>query len=207
MDETTANDIDMHEEVALKLMCDETSVYDDIVHDYVPAIQAWLLLLPFGLSREDAENIACEAVMRLWEKRDKYDESKGNVRNYLFQIAKNLLLDRPKSGRFKTMRKERKVSDEYLKNLAAPKKKSVNESSENQDRPILIALRETLRELPDIQRKILLEDAGMTEELPAAELGKILGGIPAGTIRQYRKRGKDTLRRKLTERGFGGTKG
>ena len=207
MDDVTAKNTDVHDDIALKLICGEESVYEDIVRNYAPAIQAWLLSLPFGLSRDDAEDLVCEAIMRLWEKRERYDDSKGSVRSYLYKIAKNLLLDRPKSSRFKTMQQERHVSDEYMKNLAAPKKKSASKSPEDQDMPILIAVRETLRELPEMQRKVLLEDAGATEELPAPELGEILGGIPAGTIRQYRKRGKDTLRRKLTERGFSGTKG
>ena len=207
MDDVTAKSTDVHEDIAIKLVCSEESVYEDIVRNYAPAIQAWLLSLPYGLSPDDAEDIVCEGIMRLWEKRENYKESEGTVRNYLYKIAKNLLLDRPKTSRFKTMQQERHFSDEYLKNIAAPKKKSARKSSEDQDMPILIVLREAIRELPEMHRKVLLEDAGATEELPAAELGKILGGIPAGTIRQYRKRGKDTLRRKLAERGFGGTKG
>lgn len=207
MDDVTAQSTDVHDDIALKLICGDKAVYEDIVRNYAPAIQAWLLSLSFGLSREDAEDLVCEAIMRLWEKREQYDDSRGgSVRSYLYKIAKNLLLDRPKSSRFKTMQQERHVSDEHLKNLAAPKKRSASKSPEDQDIPILVALRETLRELPKMQRKILLEDAGVTEELPAHELGEILGGIPASTIRQYRKRGKDTLRRKLAERGFDGTK-
>ena len=207
MDDVTAKSTDVHDDIALKLICGEESVYQDIVRIYAPAIQAWLLSLPFGLSPDDAEDIVCEAIMRLWEKREQYDDSRGSVRSYLFGIAKNLLLDRPKSSRFKTTRQERHVSDEHLKNLAAPKKKSASESPKDQDAPILIALREALQELPVMQKKVLLEDAGATEPLPAAELGELLGGVPAGTIRQYRKRGGDNLRRKLAERGFGGTKG
>lgn len=205
MDEATTKSTDVHEDIALKLMCGEESVCEEIVRQYAPAIRNWLLTLPYGLSRDDAENIVCEAIARLWEKRDQYDDSKGSLRSYLFKIAKNLVLDRPKTSRFKTMSQERQVSDEYLKSLAAPKKKSASKSPKDPDEPILIALREALRELPEMQRKVLIEDAGATEELPAAQLGEILGGIPAGTIRQYRKRGKDALRRKLLERGFDGT--
>jgi len=207
MDDATARstDTDLHEDIALKIICGDESVYDDIVRNYAPAIQAWLLSLPFRLTREDAEDIVCEAIMRLWEKREQYDDSKGSVRSYLFKIAKNLLLDRPKTRRFKTMCQERQVSDDYLKNLAAPKKKSGTRAPEDPETPVLVALREALRELPEAHRKVLLEDAGATAEMPAAELGRILGGIPAGTIRQYRKRGRDALRRKLAERGFSGT--
>jgi len=207
MDEVTTSSVEVHEDIALKLICGDESVYEDIVRNYAPAIQKWLLSLPFGLSPQDAEDIVCEAIMRLWEKREQYDDSKGSVRSYLFKIAENLVRDRPKSSRFKTMQQERHVSDEYLKNLAAPEKRSTSKSPEDQDRPILMALREAIRELPEMQRKVLLEDAGATKELPAAELGEILGGIPAGTIRQYRKRGKDVLRRKLVNRGYGCTKG
>ena len=207
MDEVTTSSTEVHDDIALKLICGEESVYEDIVRNYAPAIQNWLLSLPFGLSPEDAEDVACEAIMRLWEKRNQYDDSKGSVRSYLFMIAKNLARDRPKSSRFKTMQQERHISDDYLKNLAAPKKRNANKSSEDQDRPILMALREEICELPEMQRRVLFEDAGATKELPAAELGEILGGIPAGTIRQHRKRGKDTLRCKLLNRGYGSTKG
>ena len=208
MDDATARstDTDLHEDIAVKLVCGDESVYEEIVRNYAPTIQAWLLALPFGLTRDDAEDIVCEAIMRLWEKREQFDDSQGsNVRNYLYKIAKNLLLDRPKTRRFKTMCRERQVSDEYLKNLAAPKKKSETRSPENPETPILAAVREALRELPEAHRRVLLEDAGATVEMPAAELGRILGGIPAGTIRQHRKRGRDALRRKLAERGFSGT--
>lgn len=205
MDDVTAKSTDVNDDIALKLMCGDESVCEEIVRNYAPAIQKWLLKLPFGLSREDAEDLVCEAIARLWEKRDQYDDSEGSLKSYLFQITKNLLLDRPKTSRFKTMCQERHINDDYLKNLAAPKKKSVSKSPQDRDEPILVALREALRELPEMQRKVLIEDAGATHELPAAQLGEILGGIPAGTIRQYRKRGKDTLRRKLVEHGFGGT--
>jgi len=205
MNEVTTEGTDVHEDIALKLMCGEESVCEEIVRNYAPAIKAWLLTLKLGFTQEDAEDIVCEAIARLWQKRDQYDDSKGSLRSYLFGIARHLVLDRPKTSRFKTMRQERQVGDEYLKNLAAPKTKSASKTPQDPDEPILIALREALRELPEMQRKVLIEDAGATEELPAAQLGEILGGIPAGTIRQYRKRGKDALRRKLLERGFDGT--
>lgn len=202
MDEVVAKSMDVHENIAMKLIIGDESVCEDILRNYAPKIQKRLLLLPFKLSIEDAEDIVCEAIMRLWEKREQYDDSKASVRIYLYRIAENLLRDRPKTSRFKTMRQERYVGDEYLKTLAAPKKKSESRSNKDPEEPILVALREELRKLPDNQRRVLIEDAGATNELSAPELGDILE-VPAGTIRQWRKRSKDTLRHRLAKRGFG----
>ena len=206
MKKTLVNGTDVQEDIAIKLMYGDESVYEDIVRNIAPAIQKWLKSQPFGLTPEDAEDIVCESIMRLWERREQYDDSKGSVKVYLYRIARNLMLDRPKSNRFKTMQKERQCDDEYLREIAAPQRKKEHNKPMDSDTPLLIALREELRELPNNQRKVLIEDAGATEEMPAAQLGKILGGIPAGTIRQLRKRGKDNLRLKLSKRGFDGTK-
>lgn len=135
MDEATTETTDVHEDIALKLMCGEESVCEEIVRNYAPSIRNWLLKLPYGISRDDAEDIVCEAIARLWEKRDQYDDSKGSLRSYLFKIAKNLVLDRPKTSRFKTMCLERQVSDEYLKSLVAPKRKSATKTSQDPEEP------------------------------------------------------------------------
>ena len=65
------------------------------------------------------------------------------------------------------------------------------------------AVTEVLKELPDIQRKILREDAmAEGDGVESAELGRRLGGIPATTIRVYRSRAREALRNAMRKRGF-----
>ena len=63
------------------------------------------------------------------------------------------------------------------------------------------AVREVLGELPEVQRKILEYDALAEDEIDSAELGRRLGGIPAGTIRVYRGRAKEAFQKGMKRRG------
>ncbi|MCK4991768.1 MAG: hypothetical protein KAS29_14820, partial [Bacteroidales bacterium] len=62
-------------------------------------------------------------------------------------------------------------------------------------------LRAIINNLPDIQQKIVWAFALAPEgEINAPILSKELG-YPAGTIRQYLKRAKDTIRAEMKKRG------
>jgi len=53
-----------------------------------------------------------------------------------------------------------------------------------------------------LQRQILEHDAFAEDEVDAAELGRRLGGIPAGTIRVNRARAKEAFKAGMKKRGY-----
>ena len=65
-------------------------------------------------------------------------------------------------------------------------------------------LQEVLSEIPDVQRAILLADAATKEGVACSQrLGDELG-LPASTVRVYRKRALERVRREMLARGHSG---
>ena len=64
-------------------------------------------------------------------------------------------------------------------------------------------LKEILSEIPDVQRAILLADAAARDGVACSQrLGDELG-LPAATVRVYRKRALERVRREMLARGHG----
>ena len=64
-------------------------------------------------------------------------------------------------------------------------------------------LKEVLSEIPDVQRAILLADAAARDGVACSQrIGDELG-LPASTVRVYRKRALERVRREMLARGHG----
>jgi RNA polymerase sigma-70 factor (ECF subfamily) len=49
--------------------------------------------LRMGYSKEVAEDLTQEVFLRVWEKRKSFNNKKGNVRTWIYRIARNLVID------------------------------------------------------------------------------------------------------------------
>lgn len=121
------------------------------------------------------EDIACEvlqdAFLKIWDKIETYDESKGKLFTWMLNVSRNLAIDKTRS---REMSKSRKTDDlDLLVNRIDSQKQS--------EQPVdAIGLKETLGKLPEEQRFIIehLYLKGYTQSEVAVEFN-----IPLGTVK------------------------
>lgn len=63
-----------------------------IYDHFAPRVR--LYLRGMGSSDSEAEELAQEALLRLWQRAERFDATRGNVSTWLFRIARNLRIDR-----------------------------------------------------------------------------------------------------------------
>lgn len=98
-----------------------------------------------GANREQAEDIAQDALLRVWQKAGVYDPEKGaSVRTWIYRITYNLAID--------TKRKERQTVDIEEQNLPIDDK--TDRSIQDKQRAQLV--RRAINALPDRQRVALV---------------------------------------------------
>jgi RNA polymerase sigma factor (sigma-70 family) len=201
MDNQTNSDI--QDEVAIRLWDGDETVIAEILVQYAPCLEKALGGKYPSFSSQDLEDIVSEAIKRLWAKRNEYDDSKGSVRCLLYWIADNCAKDILKSGWQKLQDRRKNFYDDSLEEMIGTETVDAKEKEvpDNYDSKINKDLRTIVKNLPDIQQKIVWAFALAPEgEINAPMLSKELG-YPAGTIRQYLKRAKDTIRAEMKKRG------
>ena len=193
---------DVQDEVAIRLWDGDKTVSEVILEKYAPSIIKSLGYIYRSFTNEDLEDVVCEAIRRLWEKRDEYDESKGSVKSLLYVIADNVAKDKLKSGWQKLQKKREFCIDVPLEEMAIVyPDEDEEEVSIDYDSQFNVDFREIVKSLPEIQQKIIRAFAEAQEgEINAAVIGKELG-YPAVTIRVYLKRAKDKICAEMKKRG------
>ncbi len=199
-----------------RLRAGDELVLEDILRAHGPPIRAVLKRRTGGaLSDSDCEDVFAISLFRLWQARDRFDPLKASLRVWLFRIAENAAKDLRRYGWQKARLLERTFEPVALAEVAttfsdddaddefeaAPRNgSSVSSESLAEFSVSSEILREVLLLLPETQRRIVLADAQSREGLaPSDELSKELG-IPVGTVRVYRKRALDRLRREINAR-------
>jgi len=203
-----ASEQELQDYIALKVFDGDESALTDILEHYGPRLEKWLLkAFPGALRVEDAEEIISDAVRRFWSYRKKYSDTKASIRCLLHVIARRRALDVLSQGWQRARGLEVDVEKDFMdwqymenRHVGAPNPPD-EKTPESQER-LRLAVRETMAELPELQRKILEHDALAEDEVDASELGRRLGGIPGGTIRTNRSRGKDAFRKGMKKRGY-----
>ncbi len=193
---------DEQDEIAIRLWDEDKTILEDILVKYVPSIEKALGRKYRSFSIEDLEDIVCEAIKRLWEKRKEYSDSQGSVKALLYRIADNIAKDLLKFGWKKLQEKREYWANESLEDLATIyPSQDKDEDSKDCDSPLNVDLREIVNNLPVVQQKIIWAFALAPEgEINATIIGKDLG-YPATTIRVYLKRAKETIRDEMKKRG------
>ena len=193
---------DLQDEMAIRLWDGDETISEVILDEYAPSIIKSLGYRYPYFSNEDIEDVVCEAISKLWEKRDEYDESKGSVKSFLYVIADNVAKDILKSGWQKLQKKRELCTDVPLEEMAiAYPDEDEDEVSIDYDSQFNVDLREIVKSLPETQQKIIRAFAEAQEgEINATIIGKELG-YPAVTIRVNLKRAKDKIRAEMKKRG------
>lgn len=198
---------ELQDEIALKIFEGDESALSDILLNYAPPITS-VLAKKFRdqLNEQDIEDIMSISLMKFWDKRHSYDDKKGTVKAFLYVIAENTAKDVLKLGWYQARQKEIILEKEYIEQSLVyerhPNQLSLETDSNEPSDEMTQAVHQALDELPEIQRKIIMTDTMAGGEASSAELGKQLGGIPATTVRVYRKRAKEAFCQAMKKRGF-----
>ena len=203
---------ELQDDLTLKLWEGDESAKAQLVIDLSPSIETAIAGRFRQLSANEVEDVVAEAIARLWQAREKYDPDKGTVAGYLYTIALNVAREHT-SGRC-NWQKARLLAPATDPDLLAevvaddPVEEQLD-ALEAENPEVLRALAEAVAALPENQRAVIeIFAASAPHEVNAGQVGKELGEklngvpIPAGTIRQWKKRARDTVIKRLKELGF-----
>lgn len=191
-----------------RLRAGDEQVLDAILHTHGPPVLA-LLRQRYGgpLTATDFEDVLANALFRVWQHRTRFDPAKASLRVWLFRIAENLARDVLKHGWQKARQLELSTEPARLAETVDRRPPpSHDEPEPDAVRHVDFAvstelMRELLALLPDLQRRIVLADAESPDGTVAShQLARELG-IPPGTVRVYRRRALERLRREMELRG------
>lgn len=148
---------------------------------YAPRIKAYALRL--GMSEEQAEELAQEAMLTVWRKASLFDASRASAEGWLFTIARNRRID--------VLRREAHA-DALDATPAAQPPLTPEEAlriAESQGQ-----VRSALADLPAAQAAVLR--LSVWEERSHSEISRRLG-LPLGTVKSHIRRAAARLRAKL----------
>lgn len=184
-----------------RLRAGDEDVLAVILRTHGPPILALLRQRFIGpLTANDFEDVLAAALFRMWQHRAKFDPSQASLRVWFFRIAENIARDILKHGWHKARQLE--LSTEPLQLAEVVDRCRPNSASDvDEALPTLRVPPELLRELlallPENQRRIVLADADSRDGVVAShDLASELG-IPASTVRVYRRRALERLRREI----------
>lgn len=158
-----------------------------IVEKYTPYIGTivWNIVRD-KLSKSDAEEILSDVFSALWYNADKVRD--GKLKSYLSAIARRRALNALRSTRH-----EMPLEDSTIQlPVSGPEEESIRQAE-------YAVLRKILNELPEPDRTIFIRHYYFYQT--TAEIAKALG-INVNTVQMKLWRGRDRLRRELTEGGY-----
>ncbi len=137
-------------------------------------------------NRAEAEDVAQEAMMRLWRMAPEWQQGQARVSTWLYRVVLNLCLD--------VKRRRRTV---HLEAVPEPLDESRSAAERMQEAARIDALQAALMALPERQRQAVV--LRHIEELPNPEIAGIMA-ISVEAVESLTARGKRALSRALQER-------
>lgn len=207
-------------DIGQRLISGDEDALEAALRAYGPQVKALLRRKFFGpLTDTDFEDVLAVALYRMWQYRTRYDAKRASLRVWFFRIAENVTRDVLRHGWQKARQLEVVIEplalsavmdhrardsppDDTGQENHAGKTSGGSDEVSMTSRPIGEELIEVLNLLPETQRRILLADAESSDGKVASQsLARELG-IPASTIRVYRRRALEKVRCELDRRGW-----
>ena len=196
------------DDLAQRLLENDQGCLDDILRSFGAGILG-LLRRRFRdvLREEDLEDVLSMGLFRLWTSRNRYQMNLASLRVWWYRICENAARDVLRMGWQKARARE-VHSDAAFVGISEQLSRSDFDSecvshAVSTPTAMHLDLKDVLSELPEVQRAILLADAAARDAVACSQrLGDDLG-LPASTVRVYRKRAMDRVRRELIARGHG----
>lgn len=189
-------------DLGAQLRAGDEQVLEVILRTHGPPILAMLKQRFVGpLTTSDFEEVLATALFRIWQNRTKFDPSRASLRVWFFRIAENIARDVLKHGWVKARRLESDGNPEFLAEVADPRGTSRHSEVEASTTLRIPAdqLRELVDLLPETQRRIVLADADSPDGTIASQILANELGIPPSTVRVYRRRALERLRREIEQ--------
>lgn len=159
------------------------SAFDYLYDHYSAALYGVISRI---ITNEDiAEEVLQDAFLRIWDRIDNYDSSKGRLFTWMLNIARNLAIDKTRS---KEISKERKTDD--ISDLV----NRIDRREQAEQNVDAIGLKEMLNKLPQDQGFVVeyLYLKGYTQSELADDFN-----IPLGTVKTRLRLAMTELRRIL----------
>ena len=171
---------------------------ETIIREHASAVRD--ILIPRyrgGLTPADIDDVVATASHRLWKHRSEFSKLRS-PRAWFVRIADNVARDVLRYGWQKARQLEVAAEKSYLESFSPAEEIKAPAP----DPELVEKIRRAVEALPENQRKIIWADAlSRSGNIAAEDLAHELG-IPTGTVRVYRKRALDKLRKQLTELGL-----
>lgn len=148
---------------------------------------AWRVALRLLGDAAEAEDVAQEAMLRLWRMAPDWEPGRARVSTWLYRVTANLATDR--------IRARRETGDAAAAEAAVDPAPSAGQSMLDRER--VAALKEALAALPERQRTAVV--LRHLEGLANPEIAEIMG-IGVEAVESLTARGKRTLAARLSER-------
>lgn len=187
-------------DLAQRLLQDDEQVLEDVLRMFGPSILAVLgQRYRHVLREQDIEDVLSIGLFRMWTNRNRFDRRKASLKVWLFRIVENAARDVLRHGWHKARSME--VTGELALLGASAPQKTNQETTPAEPTALQMELREIVAGLSEVQRFIVMADAAAKDTTACSRtLGEELG-MPAATVRVYRKRAMDRIRKELRERG------
>jgi len=145
-----------------------------------------LALRLLGGDRAEAEDVAQDAMLRLWKQAGEWRQGEAKVTTWLYRVVSNLCIDR-----------RRKMRSSSIDEIAEPTDGAPSALAVMQNKARLSALDMALQTLPDRQREAVV--LRHIEELANPEIAEIMN-IGVEAVESLTARGKRALKIALTRR-------
>lgn len=147
----------------------DRSAFAELFDHFAPRIAAYVMKL--GLQRGQAEDLAQEVMLVLWQKAALFDPAKSSLSTWLFRVARNRRIDlarRDKSGLLDP--------DDPFLHPQAPEPADESMDANERDRRIRIVM----ADLPEDQKRLIL--LAFFEGLSHSEIAE-REKLPLGTVK------------------------
>ena len=206
---------EQEDELVLRLWDGDESAKADLVMRYALPVERMVQARFPGLSAVDAEDAVCEAILKFWKWKDRYEPGPGraSIKTLLYRWAVRVVGEH-RSGKYKWQKSknlEEAIDPEWLGDIQV-NEEAVEEDGVEESPKLHRAVKKALDNLDPLQQAILgaFRDALVgSHEVVAAdlgvELGKLFKGgvpIPAGTMRVNKKRAIDRFVIEMKKLGF-----
>ncbi len=189
-------------ELAERLLANDEQVLEEILRTIGPSVRAVLRRkYEEVLGDADIEDLLSIGLYRIWVSRQRYDQQKASLRVYFFAIVDNAARDVLKYGWHKARRLEVATEPAVLASLVDNRRNGQGTIGSGGISAETMRVREVVAGLPEMQRRIVMADALCRDGSASSQLLAKELGIPASTIRVYRKRALAKLREELKHRG------
>jgi RNA polymerase sigma factor (sigma-70 family) len=180
----------------------DEQVLEDILRQIGPQVRAVLLKKYSGvLGEADFDDALSLGLYRVWNSRNRFDETRSSLRVWFFRIVENAARDILRVGWHKAKALEVNGHAGILDRTVQPEPTEPPDADNRPPTVLQMALRDILGSLSEAQRTIVMADAASRDGTANnAWLAKELG-LAASSIRVYRRRALEKIRNEMRKRG------